>query len=175
MKTRFRSMVTSSLMGLTLSIAAVVSAQQPTVVVDDDDITIQGCVGRVSPGSLPAQPLLVWTRGDIMLSSARSMSGPSGTLPERVFYWLDDDEDLSKHVGRMIEVKGELGEFEKGEIEIERDGEFTNIEMKLGGKTEKARVPTAWFGAPRSEGEFEIATRKIDVESVNILGACARP
>jgi hypothetical protein len=48
------------------------------------------------------------------------------------------------------------------------------IEMKLDGKTEKARVPTAWFGAPRGEGEFEIITRRIDVDSVKVLGACSR-
>jgi hypothetical protein len=89
-----------------------------------------------------------------------------------VFYWLEDDEDLSKHVGQMIEVGGDLGDFEKGEVDIEKDGDFTEIELKLDGKTEKARVPSAWLGAPRGEGEFDIVARKIDVDKVTVLGTC---
>jgi hypothetical protein len=105
-----------------------------------------------------------------MLSSPSALG--SGQLAERVFYWLEDDEDLAKHVGQMIEVKGDLGDFEKGEIEFDKDGDFTKIELKLDGKTEKARVPTAWLGASRGEGEIDIVARKIDVDSVKVLGAC---
>ena len=46
---------------------------------------------------------------------------------------------------RLIEVKGDLGDFKKGEVEIDRDGDFTNIELKLDGKKEKARVPSTWI------------------------------
>jgi len=157
--------------GASLSIATLATAgQQPSVVVHDDDITIRGCVSRVSPGGIGSAPMLVWTRGDIMLSNATALQ--AGQLTDRVFYWLDDDEDLDKHVGQMIEIKGDLGDFKKGEVEIDRHGDFTEIELKLDGKKEKARVPTAWLGAPRSEGEFDIVARKIDVDKVNVLGAC---
>ena len=167
----FSRQLTPWLAGASLSIATLAGAgQQPTVVVQDDDITIRGCVGRVQPGSVAATPMLVWTRGDIMLSNASAIR--AGQLTERVFYWLDDDEDLSKYVGQMIEVEGDLGDFQKGEVDIERDGDFTEIELTLGGETEKARVPTKWLEAPRSEGEFDIVARKIDVDDVRVLGAC---
>jgi len=154
------------IVAVTLTTAA---AQQPSVRVDDDDITIRGCVGPGGP-SAAGDPVLVWTRGDLMLRNAAAAG--TGQLTERVFYWLEDEDDLAPHVGQLVEVKGELGDFEKGEIEIKRDGDFTNIELKLDGKKEKARVPTAWFGAPRSEGEFDIVARKIDVDDVKVLGAC---
>jgi hypothetical protein len=154
--------------------AAVAAAQQPAVQITDDEITIRGCVSKAAPPVQQSATVLVWTRGDIMLSGAAAVrDGQTVALTERVFYWLDDDEDLAKHVGQTIEVKGELDDFETGELEIERDEEFTNISLEVDGETERARVPTAWLGAPR-EGEFDIAMRRIDVEDVDVLGPCTR-
>jgi hypothetical protein len=166
------SRLTPWIAGASLSIATLAAAgQQPSVAVRGDDITIRGCVSRAQPGrgSFGPAPLL-WTRGDIMLNNASAIN--AAQLTDRVFYWLDDDEDLAKHVGQMVEVKGDLGDFKKGEVEIDRDGDFTKIELKLGGKTEKVRVPTAWLGAPREEGDFDIVSRKIDVDKVSVIGAC---
>jgi len=169
------SRATLATAALSLSIGSAVFAQQPSVTVRGDDITIRGCVGRAAPGTALAQPSLVWTRSDIMLSNAMSIGGAApASLGDRVFYWLEDEEDLSKHVGQQVEVKGELGDFKKGEVELKRDGEFTNIEMKLGGKTEKARVPTAWLGVQRGESDVDIISRKIDVDKVTVIGACER-
>jgi hypothetical protein len=169
--TRFCKRLTPWLAGASLSIATMTAAgQQPAVVVHDDEITIRGCVNRVQPGSVTTAPMLVWTRGDIMLGNASALG--SGKLTERVFYWLDDEEDLSKHIGQSIEVKGELDDFEKGEVNIDKDGDFTEIELKLDGKTDKARVPTAWLGAPSGEAKFDIVARKIDVDEVKVIGAC---
>jgi hypothetical protein len=154
---------------------AALAGQQPSVVVNDDDITIRGCVTRAAPEPLESQHVLVWTRGDIMLSSAMTVhAGQPAAVVQRVFYWLEDEDDLARHVGQMVEVKGELGSFETGELEIERDGAFTNIELELDGKTEKARVPTAWLGPARTEGEFDIAMRKVDVDDVTVVGPCQR-
>jgi len=164
--------LTPWLAGASLSIATLAAAGQQAVVVQDDDITIRGCVGRAQPGTASHASMLVWTRGDIMLSNASAIGAAQST--GRVFYWLEDDEDLSKHVGQIIEVKGDLGDFQKGEVDIDKDGDFTKIELKLGGKTEKARVPTTWLGAPQGEGDFDIIARKIDVDDVKVLGACPR-
>jgi len=73
-----------------------------------------------------------------------------------------------------VEIKGDLKEIKKGEIEIERDGAFTKIEMKLDGEKETARVPTSWLGVPvgNKEQEFEIVGRRVDVDDVEVLGAC---
>jgi hypothetical protein len=160
-------------LGLALMIAtAGAAAQEPSVRVKGDDITIRGCVGRATPGAGLTQPTLVWTRSDIMLSNAMSVQASGTTaLTDRVFYWLDDEDDLAKYIGQQVEIKGDLGDFKKGEIELKRDGAFTDIEMKLGGKTEKARVPTAWLGS-RSDEDIEIVSRKVDVDEVKRLGAC---
>lgn len=166
--------LTTLLAAASLSVTTLAAAsQQPNVVVNDDDITIRGCVGPAAPRGVADERMLVWTRGDIMLSNPSALR--SGQLAERVFYWLDedDDEDLAKHVGQIVEVKGDLGDFEKGEVDFDKDGDFTKIELKLDGKTERARVPTAWLGAAaRGEGDIDIVTRKIDVDSVKVLGAC---
>jgi hypothetical protein len=166
---------TLATVGLSLVVIGVAAAiaQQPSVRVDGDDITIRGCVGRSSPGAGLTTPTLVWTRSDIMLSNAMSVRANGQTaLTDRVFYWLEDEEDLTKYIGQQVEIKGDLGDFKKGEIELKRDGQFTNIEMKLGGKTEKARVPTSWLGSNADEGDVKIVSRKVDVDKVKALGAC---
>jgi hypothetical protein len=166
-----------------IAATASVAAQQPTVTIDDDDITIRGCVRRVDLRAQVSPAMLVWSRGDIMMAVAAATSGDAskavgtGGVAGRVFYWLEDDEDLSKHVGQLVEVKGELEDFQKGEIEIERDGDFTEIELDFDGKEEKARIPTSWLGptASNKDQEFDIVARKIDVEDVRVLGACNLP
>ena len=115
----FPRRLTPWLAGAALSIATLATAaQQPTVVVHDDDITIRGCVGRVQPGSIGncADARLDARRHHAQQAPTRSARD---SLTDRVFYWLDDDEDLSKHVGQMVEVKGDLGDFKKGEVEID--------------------------------------------------------
>jgi hypothetical protein len=171
-KVRFLTQLACPLaLAATMSTAAL--AQQSSVVVDDDEITIRGCVGRAPITNASAQQVLVWTRSDLMLGNAMAVrDGQPSALNGGVFYWLDDDDDLTKHVGQMVEVKGDLGDFKKGEIDIDRDGDFTEIELKLDGKKEKARVPTAWLGTPARDAEIEIVSRKVDVDKVTVLGAC---
>jgi hypothetical protein len=166
-------------LAMAIAFVATLGAQQPAVTVDDDNITIRGCVREVDLQTATPS-LLVWSRSDLMLVGAEAASSdapnPIGTagFAGRVFYWLDDDEDLAKHVGQRIEIKGDLKEIKKGEIEIERDGAFTKIEMKLDGEKETARVPTSWLGVPvgNKEQEFEIVGRRVDVDDVEVLGAC---
>jgi hypothetical protein len=162
--------LTSMCAGVFLSVFAL-TADAQVVEKHGDDVTIRGCVMPAGKSGLTAQQVVVWSRGDMMLSNVMT-AGEGDVLKQQVFYWLDEDEDLTKHVGQMVEVEGDLGDFKKGEIEVKKDGDFTNIEMKLGGKTEKARVPTSWFGAAPREGEWDIVSRKIDVEHVKVLGAC---
>lgn len=128
----------------------------------------------------PARPdLLIWSRGDIMLAGAAALNSPSAATPglvQRVFYWLDDDDDLSKHAGQRVELKGELEDFEEGEIEIEKDGDFAEIRLELDGDEEEARVPISWLGpgAADADATLEFVARRIDVDEVRGLGACGR-
>jgi hypothetical protein len=174
---------TALTVALAAAAAAMVSAQQPTVEVDGDDITLRGCVTKASGESPVVPKMLVWSRGDILLAGAATTgpeaANPIGTsgLAGRVLYWLEDDEDLAKHIGQEIEVKGDLEDFEEGEVEIRREGEYTEIELDLGGKEEKIRVPNAWLVEPGSDKEpkdteYKIVGRRIDVDDIRIIGAC---
>jgi hypothetical protein len=171
---RFFAAVSPFLMGASVLVTmAFAPQQQPSVAVHGDDITIRGCVGRATGGTLSGDPTLVWSRGDIMLMNALfSGDGTSSRLADRVFYWIDNDKDLAKHVGQMVEVKGDLGDFKKGEVKFDRDGDYTTIKMKLGGKEEKVRMPTVWLNAPKGEDDVDIVTRKVDIDKVKVLGAC---
>jgi hypothetical protein len=166
--------LTPFLMGASVLVTmAFAPQQQPSIAVHHDDITIRGCVGRAAGGTLSNEPTLVWSRGDIMLMNALfSSDGQSSRLADRVFYWIDNDKDLAKHVGQMVEIKGDLGDFKKGEVKFDRDGDSTTIKMKLGGKEEKVRMPTVWLNAPKGEDDVDIVTRKIDIDKVKVLGAC---
>ena len=108
--------LTMWLAAASLSAATLAAAgQQPNVVVDDDEITIRGCVGRMSPGPA-SERMLVWTRGDIMLSNPNALR--SGQLAERVFYWLEDDEaQFAMH----HTVAGNPMRFKRGRIRLRVD------------------------------------------------------
>ena len=75
-------------------------------------------------------------------------------------------------MGQRVEIKGELNDLEKGKIEIDREGDYTKIEPDLDGKTEKARVPTAWLRGVDKDKEFDIAARHVGVKDVKVLGPC---
>ena len=87
-------------------------------------------------------------------------------LRDRVFYWLDEDEDLSKHRGQRVEIKGELEDFEKGKVEVDRKDDYTKVKLHLDGKTEEAKVPSSWLNewANPKDQKFEIVARRIDVK-----------
>jgi hypothetical protein len=158
----------------------VAAAQEAVAIIDGDDITIRGCVRPVDVRASVPTSILVWTRGDIMLvgvaaagSNAPNPVGTSG-IAGRVFYWLEHDDDLSNHVGQLVEITGDLKDVETGEVEIDREGDFIEIELDLDGKEERARVPAAWLGGTGAgrDQEFEIVARRIDVDDVRVLGAC---
>jgi hypothetical protein len=174
---RGRKAAIGALLAVTIA-GASSAAQLPIVTVDDDDITIRGCVRNTDVRNGIPTNMLVWSRGDIMLAAATSLdSHPVGTagVGGRVLYWLENDDNLAKYVGQVVVVKGDLKDFETGEVEIERvDDFFTKIELDLDGKKEKAQVPTAWLrgtGADRDR-KFEIAARRVDVDQVRVIGTC---
>lgn len=160
---------------LVAAAAPVASAQRPAVTVDDDDITIRGCITEVRSPSVTAPSVLVWSRSDIMLAAAEALQEPAG-LTGRVFYWLDDEDDMAEHLGRHVEIKGELEDFEEGKVKMERDDGYTKVKLELDGKTEEARVPTSWLRSSTNrdedDQEVKIVVRKIDVKDIKVLGNC---
>jgi hypothetical protein len=139
----------------------------------DDDFVITGCLTEARAPTVVAPSTLVWTRSDIMLAAAEARAD-AVPMTGRVFYWLDDDEDLGKYRGRRVEIKGELEDFEKGKVELDRHKDYTKVKLSLKGHTEEAKVPTAWLNpdASHHDEEFQIVARRIDVKKVKVLGSC---
>lgn len=176
----------SAFLGSTLFtlVPTAASAQSRPAGDNDDQFVITGCVMR-SQDARTAEPhsMMVWSEGDVYLSSPSVRVKPSETArpigtsgaPGTVFYWLDDENDFAKYAGQRVEIVGELSdEIDRGEIEMEVRGEFTEVEFDAGDRQAKARIPTSWFG-PTVRGkdlEADIVFRSVDVEKVNPLGPC---
>jgi hypothetical protein len=140
---------------------------------DDEHIVIRGCVTDAKAPSVVAPHSFVWSRSDIMLAAAEARS-TAVPLRDRIFYWLDEDDDLGKYRGQQVEVQGELEDIEKGKVEIDRKDDYTKVKLHLDGKTEEAKVPSSWLNewANPKDQKFEIVARRIDVKKVNVIGAC---
>jgi hypothetical protein len=176
---------------------------------DDDDVTLTGCIVQGNDGDkgflltnvLPASIDMSTRAAARENSGAQGTSatdGTSGTLPgaSSVIYWLDDvenDDDLPNYSGKRVEVKGELeGDIKKGEMEVERDGDWVKLEIKASGKKVTTRIPyvsvmpnstdTSAVGTSGTSGglkegkeiELNINVRKLDVKDVKIVsGSCS--
>jgi hypothetical protein len=181
---RFLRFGTAGLVAMALSASA--ATAQHAVHIEGDTITMRGCVTAATADLQMPFETLMWSRGGILTAGAMTADMPARAsaeeLASRVLYWIDDDA-LKDHVGRMVEVKGDLEDVESGELEIERDGDFTEIRLELDGREDTIRVPTSWL-EPRSvtrasrtddpddDIDIDIATRKVDVNDVKVLGPC---
>lgn len=166
------------------AMAGTAAAQQPKPVGDkDDQVVIRGCVMKAGEHRKEGpRTLLVWSRGDVYLDSAKIDLKPSevGGVAQPavpVFYWINDENDVAKYVGKRVEVVGELGDqLKKGELEIQHAADYTKVEFEAAGKKASARIPTAWLGpAPKKDNELEIIVRMVDVEKVNVLPDACTP
>ena len=101
-------------------------------------------------------------------------AGTSGGF-ESVFYWLDGNRDLAKHIGHQVEVKGDLkGDLKDGEITLERKDRWTELKVKSDGHSMTANVPNASVvPAPGEDKDRKahVLVRKVDVEHVSMLAA----
>ena len=79
----------------------------------------------------------------------------------RLLYWLDDDDDeVKKLMGQLVEVTGDLkGEVKRGEIEIERENGMIEFDIKAGGRKATVKVPEI----PSATGASGKA-REVDLE-----------
>jgi hypothetical protein len=172
---------------------------------DTDDVSLTGCVVQGNDGDkgylltnvLPAS-IDLSTRDAAEDNQAGGDRTAAGTLPgsSSVIYWLDDleqDDELPTYAGKRVEVRGELeGDIKKGEMEVERDGDWVKIEIKAAGRSVKTRIPYASVmpnptntGAVGTSGtstgmkddqeiELNINVRKLDVKDVKMVsGSCS--
>jgi hypothetical protein len=164
--------------------AGAASAQTRPAGDTDDQFVITGCVTRAADARTAGpHSMMVWSKGDVYLASPSTRIKPSETArpvgtagaPGTLFYWLDDEDDFAKYTGQRVEIVGELSdEIDHAEIDMESEGEFTEVEFDAGGREARARIPSSWFG-PAVRGkdiESDVAFRTIDVEKVNPLGPC---
>lgn len=168
---------------IAIALASPAMAQQRPAGDRDDQIVITGCVVRADQKLSGPRSLLVWSRGDVYLDSAATdikpaerggVVGTSGKT-QPIFYWIDDEDDMMKHAGKRVEIVGELSdELDKGEIEVDNQGAFTQFEFEWEGKDVTARVPSQWLApdTPAKDADFDIAIRRVDVEKVTVLSSC---
>ena len=113
----------------------------------DKSITLSGCLIRgegdgagyllishafdpatASTGGAPVTPGTIGTTGDF------------ATL----FYWLDGNGDLRKHIGHRVEIEGDAkGDVKDGEMKVDRKDSWTELTVKSDGRKMTARVPQA--------------------------------
>jgi hypothetical protein len=142
----------------------------------DRDVTLTGCVVRGEDAGDGF--LLTNVTGDSQARHAPGTTvapGPIGTSgAATVLYWLEEDDELEAHVGHRVEVKGELeGDLKAGEIEIDREGAWTELTVRSEGRRLTARVPQSIFvtSPGARDDSVDVLVRKVDVERVRMIAA----
>jgi len=114
--------------------------------------------------------------------AAVSQTTTNEMKPARILYWLDDDDhEVAKLMGQLIEVTGEVeGDVKRGEIEIERENGMIELEIKADGRkanVKLADVPSA-VGTAGSVKDHEVElpylVRKLDVKSAKSIAPSCR-
>jgi hypothetical protein len=159
---------------------SLVALQQAMVIAGDDNFLMRGCVRSVDLGASSPPDMLVWSGRNVMLTGLTPLStsapdavGTSG-LTSRTFYWIEDD-DLFEHVGQMVEVRGDIKDFEDTDVRIRHAGGFTEIELDIDDRTERVRLPTSWLRRPGADRDvsLDVIARRIDVDEVFPLASCS--
>ncbi len=165
---------------------ALAPTKSKVVYADDGDVTLTGCVIQGTDGD-KGYLLTQVLPASIDMSARAAARGASS-----VIYWLDDlenDDDVPNYAGKRVEVRGKLeGDIKKGEMEVERDGDWVRIEITSDGRNVKTRIPwvsvmpnrtdaaVGTSGTTLKEGkeiEMNINVRTLDVKDVKIVsGSC---
>jgi hypothetical protein len=182
--------ISGAVVALMLSGAAAAQQGNVTKKGEDEKVTLTGCVVKGEGGfvlmhdenapatTATAAPGTVGTAGVPNAASAAAATSAAG----RVFYWLDDQDDLEDHAGQRVEVVGELeGDIEKGDMAIERENGMVELEFKVDGERRvtikvpeiPAAVGTAGAVTDK-EQEFNFRVRRVDVDSIKTLSSTCR-
>ena len=196
---RFRNGCVAFLFALGLGSA--VTAQQaavgtaPVPTGDDKEVMITGCVIKGDDGfvlSSVGEAVTVQTSRTTIGTSGTTTTTTSTTTPatpvippegQRYIYWLDDDDDLlERHAGQRVEVKGEIeGDIERGEIEVERENDMIELEIKAKGEKITVKLPDTPAAKDTAVGtsgrvtdepkDIPFKVRKFDVKSVKAVAS----
>ena len=155
--------------------AAPLAAASQQATTDPKEITFHGCV---MPGV---------DKDTYVMTQVMEVPGPDGaTMPgaahgRRVLFWLHNDDDVKQHVNQMVEVRGDLRNLEKSEIELkagrQKDGglivefEGPGQDVRASNSTVGAAVGTAGRVAAE-KNDIPTYLANIDVKQVKAMGAC---
>ena len=159
-------------MAMALAVTPLAAAQQRA---DDKEVTIHGCV-------IPGE------RGTYAMTNVTEVPGPGGSvMPEyahgrRILFWLRNDDNVRKHIGRMVEVRGRFAGLEESEIELKAGRQDKGgLVVEFEGPGRDVRVPNAQVGAAigttgRTEAEkddVKTYLAYVDVRQVRVItGSC---
>jgi hypothetical protein len=169
--------VLASLLVSTMTVLSLRAERTPASSPDDNNIKLTGCLvkGEGDHGylvtNLPSEPASTSPAGVSVVPSAVGTTGNYSTI----FYWLDDNGGLERHVGHRVEIEGRLkGDPKSGEIELERKDNWTEVKVKSDGRSMKAMVPNAsiYPASPRDKDRKVTAVvRRVDVDHVRMIAA----
>jgi len=170
-------------------VTGLVAASGPVPVrAAEEKVTLVGCAVKGNgdgDGFLLANSVEQTTRTTVTptpAGAAISQTTTNEMKPARILYWLDDDDhEVAKLMGQLIEVTGEVeGDVKRGEIEIERENGMIELEIKADGRkanVKLADVPSA-VGTAGSVKDHEVElpylVRKLDVKSAKSIAPSCR-
>ena len=167
---------TSATLILTSALALTVSAIPNGAPLRDKSLKLSGCLIRGEGDG--AGYLLISRAFDPAATAAAGAHVTPGTIGTtgdfaNIFYWLDGNGDLRKHVGHHVEIEGDAkGDVKDAEMKIDRKDNWTELRVKSDGRTMRARVPQASIVAgPDPDRKMDVLVRRIDVEHVRMLAA----
>jgi len=186
---------------LALGLGSTLAAQQaavgttPMPTGDDKEVAITGCVIKGDDGyvlSSIGEAVTVQTSRTTVGTTGTTTTTTTTTTParpvipapdQRVIYWLDDDDNLiQEHAGQRVEVIGKIeGDIDRGEIEIERENDMIELEIKAKGEKITVKLPdtpAANAAATGTSGtvtdrpkDIPFKVRKFDVKKVKMLAS----
>ena len=178
----------TSALGAVLTLGLAAASGPAPLRAAEEKVTLVGCAVKGNgdgDGFLLANSVEQTTRTTVAptpAGAAISQTTTNEMKAARVLYWLDDDDhEVAKLMGQLIEVTGEVeGDVKRGEIEIERENGMIELEIKADGRkanVKLADVPSA-VGTSGSvkdrEVELPYLVRKLDVQSAKSIAPSCR-
>jgi hypothetical protein len=143
-----------------------------------DPVQLTGCVVKADDGDGYLLINAPREAADSLNEPHRSAPTTVGTTPvfANIFYWLENDNDLKRHIGHQVAIEGELkGDLRDGQLKIDRKDNWTEIKVEADGHDMKARVPNASvLPGPDPDRKLSVLVRRVDVKKVRMLDAACR-
>ena len=141
-----------------------------------ESVKLTGCLVRgEGDGYMLINPPVEPAASTVTRAVEPGALGTSGAYAN-IFYWLGDHGDLRDHVGHQVEIEGDPeGDIKAGELKVDRKAQWTEIDIRSGGRRIKAQVPNASVVAgPEPDRKMDVLVRRIDVDKIRMIAAACR-